>query len=145
MPREKPLFRINLDRLDERFPDKEALKYDEIASFLGRSKRFVSKHYQQHYNKNLAGVSKTVLARELSQEILMPFDFNSVDVLCPFYIRDGKFDIICEGCLGDKNRTAKFVFNTTADKNFHKQNWCNKNYKFCEYYRALIEGKYQEG
>lgn len=67
MPREKPLFRTNLDRLDERFPDREALKYDEIASILGRSRRFVTKHYQQYYNKNLAGISKSVLARILSE------------------------------------------------------------------------------
>ena len=66
MAREKELFRINLNRLDERFPGKEVLKYDEIAEYMGRSKRFVFEHYRKFYNKNLAGVSKTVIAKELS-------------------------------------------------------------------------------
>lgn len=66
MAREKELFRENLDRLEKRFPDKEVLKYEDIANYLGRSKRFVSEHFKQHYNKKIAGISKTVLARILS-------------------------------------------------------------------------------
>jgi hypothetical protein len=66
MAREKELFRVNLDRLDERFPDKDVLKYSDIANYLGRSLKFVQTHYCQFYNKDLAGVSKTVLARVLS-------------------------------------------------------------------------------
>ena len=66
MPKEKELFRVNLDRLDRRFPDKEVLKYADIADYLGRTTRFVQEHYHQHYNKDLAGISKTVVARMLS-------------------------------------------------------------------------------
>ena len=66
MAREKELFRTNLDRLDEKFPDKDVLKYADIVEYLGRSLRFVTKHYSKFYKKNLAGISKTVLARELS-------------------------------------------------------------------------------
>ena len=67
MPREKPLFRTNLDRLDEKFPNKESLRYEEVAAFLGRSRTFVLSHYKQYYNKDLAGISKTVIARVLSE------------------------------------------------------------------------------
>lgn len=66
MPREKELYRENLDRLDERFPGRDVLKYAEIAEVTGRSLRFVQKHFKKHYSPELAGVSKTVLARILS-------------------------------------------------------------------------------
>ncbi|MGN0488073.1 MAG: hypothetical protein ACI4HO_02290 [Ruminococcus sp.] len=66
MAREKELFRANLDRLDERFPGQEVLKYADIANYLGRTTRFAQKHFGKFYNSNLAGISKTVLARELS-------------------------------------------------------------------------------
>ncbi len=66
MAREKELYRENLDRLDERFPDTEVLKYKDIADFMGRSVRFVQKHFQPFYKKELAGISKTVVARLLS-------------------------------------------------------------------------------
>jgi hypothetical protein len=66
MPREKELYRENLDRLDERFPGRDVLKYADIAEVTGRSVRFVQKHFKKHYNTELAGVSKTVVARILS-------------------------------------------------------------------------------
>lgn len=66
MAREKELYRSNLDRLDEKFPNKEVLTYAELATLLGKSLKFVYKHYKKYYNKNLAGISKTVIARELS-------------------------------------------------------------------------------
>ena len=66
MPREKELYRENLDRLDERFPGRDVLKYADIAEVTGRSVRFVQKHFKKHYNTELAGVSKIVVARILS-------------------------------------------------------------------------------
>lgn len=66
MPREKPLFRQNLDRLDKMFPDTEVLKYKDIVQVTGRSMRFVQNHYKQYYKKELAGISKSVLASILS-------------------------------------------------------------------------------
>lgn len=41
MAREKPLFRNNLDRLDEAFPNREVLKYKDIADITGLSLRTV--------------------------------------------------------------------------------------------------------
>ena len=66
MAREKELYRDNLDRLDKRFPDTEVLKYKDIADVTGRSLRFVQEHFKAYYQKELAGVSKTVVARILS-------------------------------------------------------------------------------
>lgn len=51
---------------DERFPGRDVLKYADIAEVTGRSVRFVQKHFKKHYNTELAGVSKTVVARILS-------------------------------------------------------------------------------
>lgn len=66
MAREKPLYRNNLDRLDEAYPDKQVLKYQEIAELTGLSIRTVKKYYQRFYKKELGGVSKTVVASILS-------------------------------------------------------------------------------
>lgn len=66
MPREKPLFRDNLDRLDVAFPNKEILKYQDIADYLGVSKVTVKRKFQKDYNKKLGGISKAVLASILS-------------------------------------------------------------------------------
>lgn len=66
MPREKPLFRENLDRLDKKFPDVEVLRYADISEYLGISLRTAKTHYQKYYNKQICGISKTVLANILS-------------------------------------------------------------------------------
>jgi AraC-like DNA-binding protein len=66
MPREKPLFRENLDRLDVKFPDKEVLQYADIAQYLGVSKSTVQRHFKKEYNKKLHGISKSVVASALS-------------------------------------------------------------------------------
>lgn len=63
---------------------------------------------------------------------------------CPFYKFEDKYSITCEGFAGEESLTAKFTFSTTERKNFHKREWCDKNYRCCEYYRCVIEGKYQE-
>ncbi len=65
MPREKPLFRENLDRLDRKFPDVEVLRYNDIAEYLGISVRTAKRHYQKYYNKKICGISKTVFANDL--------------------------------------------------------------------------------
>ena len=65
MAREKPTYRSVLERLDERFPDKEVLSKKELCAFLGRSPRFVYDHWRQHYNKQLGGYSKAKIASVL--------------------------------------------------------------------------------
>ena len=62
MPREKELFRDNLERLDAAFPGQEMLKQVEVARYCGMALNTVKKHF--HFTKSR--ISKTVLARELS-------------------------------------------------------------------------------
>ena len=62
MPREKEAYRDNLERLCEKFPDKELLNVTDVMSFLGVSRRYVTKAYPFKDNK----ISKATLARELS-------------------------------------------------------------------------------
>ncbi|MEE1219541.1 MAG: hypothetical protein U0L20_06430 [Ruminococcus sp.] len=68
MPREKPMFRVNLDRLDARYPNKEALSYSDIADFFGYSYRSASRKWQSKYNSACGGVPKVTIARVLSEE-----------------------------------------------------------------------------
>lgn len=65
MPREKELYRFNLDRLDT-FTDGEVLSYEQLAKFLGKSKSTIQRHWKKHYNKVTGGISKAIIARELS-------------------------------------------------------------------------------
>ena len=37
MPREKPMYRENLETINKQFPDKEALSYKEIAAIMNIS------------------------------------------------------------------------------------------------------------
>ena len=62
MPREKELFRDNLERLDAAFPNQEMLSQIEVANYCGMTRHTVTKHFRfkNHY------ISKTALARELS-------------------------------------------------------------------------------
>ena len=62
MPREKEAYRDNLERLCEKFPDKELLNVSEVVKFLGVSRRYVEKAYPFKGNK----ISKATLARILS-------------------------------------------------------------------------------
>ena len=62
MPREKPAYRDNLERLDKRFPDKELLTQKEVAEFTGLCRQSVSKIFPF----KRFGISKATLARELS-------------------------------------------------------------------------------
>ena len=62
MPREKELFRDNLERLDAAFPNKEMLSQKEVSEFTGIGQWTIPKHFsfKNHY------ISKVKLARELS-------------------------------------------------------------------------------
>lgn len=66
MPREKPLFRINLDRLDERYPYREALSFQDVADYLGCSICTAKRKFK--YNKLIGGIAKATVARALSEE-----------------------------------------------------------------------------
>lgn len=60
--REKVAYRDNLERLNEKFPDKELLTKKDVAGFLGVCTKFVSKTYPFKNNY----ISKATLARALS-------------------------------------------------------------------------------
>lgn len=68
MPREKPLFRSNLDRLDEKYPNKESLTYADLADFFGYSYRSAFRKWQDKYNKACNGVPKATIASVMSGE-----------------------------------------------------------------------------
>ena len=69
MPREKEDYRANIERLNEVFPDKDALTASDIARFLGIDRRTVTD--DKHFNKNFTKIghskymNKTTLARLL--------------------------------------------------------------------------------
>lgn len=54
MAREKPLFRDNLDRLDDAFPDKEVLQYRDIAKYLGKVALLLSDTFKKTITRNSA-------------------------------------------------------------------------------------------
>ena len=67
MPREKECFRDNLERLDEKFPDKETLSMSEAAAYIGISMTTLWRHSERyHIDPVTKRVSKTQLARALS-------------------------------------------------------------------------------
>ncbi len=63
MGREKEDFRDNLERLEEKFPDKEMLSAREVADYLGLDIRTVRKYFPI---KPHVGITKVALARAMS-------------------------------------------------------------------------------
>ena len=63
MPREKPSYRDNLERLNEVFPDKELLNKTEVGNFLGIHRKTAGKWFSFNVN---GLTTKATLARELS-------------------------------------------------------------------------------
>ncbi len=64
MPREKECYRNHLERLDERFPDRELLTRVDVAEYTGLCRQTVAKKYP--FDKQTHRISKVVLARALS-------------------------------------------------------------------------------
>ena len=44
MPREKPTFRLELEQLRERFPDKNVLTKKEIMEYTGKKECWINSH-----------------------------------------------------------------------------------------------------
>lgn len=63
MPREKELFRVNLERLDAAFPGRELIAKSEVAGWLGISKSTLLRRYALPPGQL---VTKTAVARALS-------------------------------------------------------------------------------
>ncbi|MDD6633887.1 MAG: hypothetical protein PUE69_00770 [Ruminococcus sp.] len=64
MPREKELFRVNLDRLDKAFPNSELLSYKQIEAYLGISHSTAFRRFGKLRKRG--GFSKCEIARELA-------------------------------------------------------------------------------
>ena len=62
MPREKPNFRDQLERIDKAFPGKEILSRKDVAQFTGICYSNINKHFK--LNRGL--ITKVELARQMS-------------------------------------------------------------------------------
>lgn len=62
MPREKELFRINLERLDRMFPDKELLTCADVCKYTGLERHTARRKFKfdGHY------IAKSTLANQIS-------------------------------------------------------------------------------
>ena len=63
MPREKPSYRDNLERLDNIFPSREMLTVTDVSNFTGVCRRVAKKMFSFNQNNY---ISKATLAREMS-------------------------------------------------------------------------------
>lgn len=66
MPREKESYRDNLERLNERYPDKELLTVTDVANFLGICRQRAKAMLPFKEIGGAPGVTKASLARFLS-------------------------------------------------------------------------------
>lgn len=64
MPREKPCYRDMLEELNKKFPDRQFIKADETATFIGCSRSTVDRKYKKFFISGL-GISKVQLAHLL--------------------------------------------------------------------------------
>ena len=65
------------------------------------------------------------------------------NIRCPFFYAHGGRDLECEQIIW----TAKVDihrFPTYFDRKAHERIYCEMNYKYCEYYLALMEYKYKD-
>ena len=71
----------------------------------------------------------------------MPTNWDAVNAQCPFYLTETINTITCEGIIG---QTDVHGFHLRAVKAEHKNKFCNRCFKRCKYYIALIDEKYPE-
>ncbi len=65
MPKEKECYRDQLQRLDEKFPDREMINQKELAEFLGCDPKTIRLKYKHLFTPGL-GISKVKVARLIS-------------------------------------------------------------------------------
>ena len=63
MAREKEGYRDCLERLDEKFPGKEILKYADLIVLFKLSQATIIRNWRPYYNKAVGGIPKTTVAR----------------------------------------------------------------------------------
>lgn len=69
-------------------------------------------------------------------EGIMPNKTIDARAFCPFYIRENKTSIVCEGILGSHTR---HIFESETEKKTHEKDFCtSKNCKNCIYHRLKI-------
>jgi hypothetical protein len=71
----------------------------------------------------------------------MPTNWDAVNAQCPFYLTETINTITCEGIIG---QTDVHGFHLRTVKAEHKNKFCNRCFKRCKYYIALIDEKYPE-
>lgn len=62
------------------------------------------------------------------------------DIRCPFFVAHGSREILCEGMIDGCRSCLKFA--EGAKKEFHQQNYCEKNFERCEMYISIKHWKY---
>ena len=67
-------------------------------------------------------------------------EYKDVEVQCPFYKKEDKQRIRCEGVTTESTASVQ-VFKSKTDKNSIKEKYCTKDYMRCPTYQAL-EKKY---
>ena len=65
MAREKELFRENLELINDRFPEKATLNYEELCALFGYSRRTATRVWKGLYDRRLGGVPKTTVAQKM--------------------------------------------------------------------------------
>ena len=63
MAREKEGYRDCLERLDQKYPGKEVLKYADLMALFSLSRATIIRSWQPYYNKAVGGIPKTTVAR----------------------------------------------------------------------------------
>lgn len=66
--------------------------------------------------------------------------YMSVEVLCPFYLREEKQKVLCEGV--EDGMGTHLTFETPEWKRLYKDRYCCNNYKTCRVYK-MLEEKYE--
>lgn len=70
----------------------------------------------------------------------MPRIYDDILVLCPFFLHNGKKNVVCEGITDYCTLSLKFF--DEEGRNRYKGAYCDKDYKKCEIYR-MLEKKYE--
>jgi hypothetical protein len=71
----------------------------------------------------------------------MPRIYDDILVKCPFFMHNGKRNVVCEGVTDDS--TISLRFTTEGGRNKQRRIFCDNDYTKCEIYR-MLEEKYGE-
>lgn len=63
-------------------------------------------------------------------------EYGSQDVKCPFYSKETKNTIKCEGVFCE---SCVYIFFSAIKKRSHKRQYCNTHYENCPHYADVIK------